>query len=85
MPKGAPRGRCGSSRPLRPAVHTVCPGRHVEDFEAESVSVGDDILVRPGELLPCDGVVLDGRSHVDAARLTGEPVPVSAAVRACAC
>jgi Cu2+-exporting ATPase len=50
----------------------------VEDVDAEAVVVGDELLVRPGELVPCDGVVLTGRSHVDAARLTGEPVPVSA-------
>jgi heavy metal translocating P-type ATPase len=50
-----------------------------EDVEADAVAVGDELLVRPGELVPCDGLVLAGRSHVDAARLTGEPVPVSAA------
>ena len=36
------------------------------------------ILLRPGELLACDSVVIEGRSHVDASRMTGEPVPVSA-------
>jgi len=50
-----------------------------EDVEADAVAVGDELLVRPGELVPCDGLVLSGRSHVDAARLTGEPLPVSAA------
>ncbi len=50
-----------------------------EDVEADAVAVGDELLVRPGELVPCDGLVLAGRSHVDAARLTGEPLPVSAA------
>ena len=49
-----------------------------EDVSAETLAVGDEILVRPGELVPCDGVVVEGRSHVDAARLTGEPIPVSA-------
>ncbi len=49
-----------------------------EDVPAESVAVGQLLLVRPGELLPCDGVVVSGRSHVDTSRLTGEPVPVSA-------
>ena len=36
------------------------------------------LVLRPGELLACDAVVLEGRSHVDASRMTGEPVPVSA-------
>jgi heavy metal translocating P-type ATPase len=50
----------------------------VEDVGADAVAIGDEILVRPHELLPCDAVVLKGRSHVDTARITGEPVPVSA-------
>ncbi|HEY8258457.1 MAG TPA: heavy metal translocating P-type ATPase, partial [Gemmatimonadales bacterium] len=50
----------------------------VQDVDAEAVSVGNDLLVRPGELVPCDGIVLTGSSHVDTARLTGEPLPISA-------
>jgi heavy metal translocating P-type ATPase len=50
-----------------------------EDIDADAVAAGDELLVRPGELVPCDGLVLAGRSHVDTARLTGEPLPVSAA------
>src|SRR5690606_36258784 len=49
-----------------------------EDVPVDEVQVGDLLLVRPGEMIPCDAVVVDGRSHVDAARLTGEPVPVAA-------
>ena len=52
---------------------------------AEMVRVGDDLLLRPGELLACDAVVLEGRSHVDASRITGEPVPVSASSRVSGC
>jgi len=48
------------------------------DIPATSVHVGDSLLVRPGELIPCDGVVTQGRSHVDTSRITGEPIPVSA-------
>ena len=59
-------------------AHRVRAGG-TEDIEADAVAVGDELLVRPGELVPCDGLVLAGRSHVDAARLTGEPLPVSAA------
>ncbi len=51
----------------------------VEEVAADVVAPGDELLLRPGEMLPCDGVVLRGRSHVDTSRLTGEPLPVSAA------
>jgi heavy metal translocating P-type ATPase len=50
----------------------------VRTVAAETIAVGDRLLVRPGELVPCNAVVLEGRSHVDASRLTGEPVPISA-------
>ena len=47
-----------------------------EDVPLEAVKVGDRLLVRPGESVPVDGVVLDGHSAVDERLLTGEPVPV---------
>jgi heavy metal translocating P-type ATPase len=50
----------------------------VEDVAAEVVDVGETILVRPGEVIPCDGEVESGRSHVDTSRITGEPVPIVA-------
>ena len=50
----------------------------VEDIPVDTIDVGDLLLVRPGELVPCDGVVREGRSLVDASRLTGEPVPIEA-------
>jgi heavy metal translocating P-type ATPase len=58
-------------------AHRIVAGE-VTDVAAEMVRVGDIILLRPGELLACDSVVIEGRSHVDASRMTGEPVPVSA-------
>jgi len=42
----------------------------------ESVVAGDRVAVRPGERVPVDGVVVDGRSYVDESMITGEPVPV---------
>jgi Cu+-exporting ATPase len=47
-----------------------------EDVPLEHVAVGDRLRVRPGERVPVDGVVLEGRSAVDEALVTGEPIPV---------
>ena len=47
-----------------------------EDVPLEQVQVGDRLRVRPGEAIPVDGVVEDGRSSVDESMLTGEPVAV---------
>jgi P-type E1-E2 ATPase len=55
-------------------AHRLADGR-TEDVAVEDVRVGDLLLVRPGELVPCDGVVVDGVSTLDVSRLTGEPLP----------
>jgi heavy metal translocating P-type ATPase len=59
-------------------AHRVVSG-HVHDIEASAITPGDELLVRPGELVPCDGTVVSGASHVDTSRITGEPIPVRAA------
>lgn len=50
-------------------------GGRTEDVDIGSVSVGDYLLVRPGEMVPCDAMVVGGTSHLDTSRLTGEPLP----------
>ncbi len=45
------------------------------DVPAESVQVGERILVRPGEMIPCDATVREGSSSLDTSRVTGEPLP----------
>ena len=52
--------------------------RNGKEFEipSDEVSVGDIVLVRPGEKIPVDGVVVEGRSAVDESMLTGESLPV---------
>jgi Cu+-exporting ATPase len=47
-----------------------------EEVPLESVHVGDRLRVRPGEKIPVDGTLADGRSSVDESMITGEPIPV---------
>jgi heavy metal translocating P-type ATPase len=58
-------------------AHRMTDGQ-VQDIAATDIVVGELLLVRPGELVPCDAEVVAGRSHVDASRLTGEATPVTA-------
>ncbi|MES2523676.1 MAG: heavy metal translocating P-type ATPase [Gemmatimonadota bacterium] len=62
-----------------PRVAHRFDGETLVDIHAEQIVPDDRLLVRPGELVPCDGVVLAGTSHVDTARLSGEAIPVRAA------
>ena len=59
---------------LRPEVVHLASG---ETVPAEEVKVGDALIIRPGDRIPLDGVVLSGESRIDTAPITGEPVPVS--------
>jgi Cu+-exporting ATPase len=64
---------------LRLAPATARRLRHdgtEEDVPLEQVQVGDRLRVRPGEKVPVDGVVLEGRSAVDESMVTGESIPV---------
>jgi Cu+-exporting ATPase len=61
---------------LSPDTARVVRAGVESEIPLESVRVGDEILVRPGERIPVDGVVLDGRSAVDESMLTGESMPV---------
>jgi Cu+-exporting ATPase len=53
-----------------------------EDVPLDEVKRGDTLRVRPGERIPCDGVVLEGASAVDESMITGEPIPVEKAAGA---
>ncbi|HEY2956502.1 MAG TPA: heavy metal translocating P-type ATPase [Candidatus Eisenbacteria bacterium] len=61
---------------LRPARALVRRGGREIEVEAEAVQVGERVIVKPGEAIPVDGVVLTGQSLVDQSHLTGESVPV---------
>jgi len=75
------RARSGTSRAmrslleLRPRSAIRVRGGLQESVPLDAVSPGDTLLVRPGDRIPVDGRVLDGRSNVNRALVTGEPIP----------
>ncbi|MDB4907423.1 MAG: hypothetical protein JWO05_2207 [Gemmatimonadetes bacterium] len=77
--EGRARAAVAALEAAAPRVaHRVRNGR-VDDVPAPDVIVGDRLLIRPGDLVPCDGMVLEGESELDASSLTGESLPVRAA------
>jgi Cd2+/Zn2+-exporting ATPase len=65
---------------LRPETVTLVHGDHTETIAAADAKIGDILLVRPGDRIPLDGVVVSGESRIDTAPITGEPVPVRVSV-----
>ncbi len=61
---------------LAPKTARRVTGDGEEDVPLDEVATGDILRVRPGEAVPVDGVVTEGRSSVDESMITGEPVPV---------
>ena len=64
---------------LRPEVVQLVDGEAVREIPAGEAKIGDVVLVRPGDRIPLDGIVVSGSSRIDTAPITGEPVPVSVA------
>lgn len=74
------RGQIMDAVDMRPEVVDLLIGDEVQTIGAEEAQVGDILLVRPGDRIPLDGVVIDGESRIDTSPVTGEPVPVKAKV-----
>ena len=70
------RGQIMDAVDLRPEVVNLLVGEDVKVIPAADAHVGDILLVRVGDRIPLDGVVIDGESLVDTSPVTGEPVPV---------
>ncbi|WP_162630799.1 YHS domain-containing protein, partial [Paracoccus endophyticus] len=77
------RAREGTGRAIRALLdmaaktaRVIRPDGSEEEIPLEQVQVGDRLRVRPGDKVPVDGVVVDGRSSVDESMISGEPVPV---------
>lgn len=70
------RGQIMDAVDMRPEVVNLLVGEEVKVIPAEDVHVGDILLVRAGDRIPLDGVVIEGESLVDTSPVTGEPVPV---------
>lgn len=65
-------------RPQEVRVVDTCGGGEIVVMAPEKVEVGWTIEVRPGDLIPLDGTILEGETRVNTAPVTGEPVPVRA-------
>jgi len=61
---------------LQPQNATVLRGSKEVTINVEEVLIGDSLLVRPGEKIPTDGIVIEGISMVDESMVTGESIPV---------
>lgn len=62
---------------IRPDYANVIQDGHVKKVAPETIKVGDQILIKPGEKVPLDGIVRKGESMLDTSALTGESVPRS--------
>ena len=65
---------------LRPTTARVVRDGKETDIAIDDVRVGDVVVIRPGEKLPVDGIVVSGNSNVDESMITGESMPVAKTV-----
>lgn len=65
---------------MRPETVNVFTNGAIQVRPAEEVQLGDILLVRPGDRIPLDGIIVEGESRLDTSPLTGEPVPVQVGI-----
>jgi Cu+-exporting ATPase len=82
------RAKGQTSEAIRALARLQPKTAHVErdgatrDIDIDDVQVGDIVLVRPGERIPADGIVVSGASYIDESMVSGEPAPVAKKVDA---
>ncbi len=74
---GASRALEELAKLMPSAAHKILDSGDIKDVPISELKPGDQILIRPGEKIPADGVVVDGETSVDESMLTGESMPVS--------
>ena len=65
---------------LRPATARVRKDGAEREVPIDTLRIGDVVVIRPGERMPMDGVILEGATHADESMLTGESMPVAKAI-----
>ncbi|MFC4770923.1 heavy metal translocating P-type ATPase [Enterococcus hermanniensis] len=71
------RKSIGSLLAIRPDSANLIQNGEVKKVAPDTIAIGDHILIKPGEKVPLDGIVIEGRSMLDTSALTGESVPRS--------
>ncbi len=78
--KGATSSAIEKLMTLQSKTARLIENGETKDIAIDTVAVGDIILVRPGERIPVDGVIIKGRTSIDESMLTGESIPVEKGV-----
>ena len=60
---------------IRPDYANIKVNGEIKKVSPEKINIGDEIIVKPGEKIPLDGVIIEGKSFIDTSALTGESVP----------
>ena len=74
------RGQIIDAVDMRPEVVNLVSDQNITVIPAEDANVDDILLIRPGDRVPLDGVIIEGESRLDTSPITGEPVPVGVSV-----
>jgi Cd2+/Zn2+-exporting ATPase len=62
---------------LKPDIAHKVSGSNIEDISPENINIGDYIIIRAGERIPLDAIVIEGESSLDVSALTGESLPIT--------